>query len=76
MSTLKDIKKNFLSVPREEALSVIEGIRASRLISKKSTKSKSLKQKITKKFEIEDMLDKLTPEQAEMILEKMDKGEL
>jgi len=76
VARLEHIKKNFLHVSKSEAISVLEGIRQSRLIVKKSTKSKSLKKKIARKFELEDMLDKLSLEDAEMFLAKINKGEL
>lgn len=69
MSTIRDlVEKEFVELNDNEVLELISGIRRSRQVPKKKHKStKSTK----KQPPVKKLLDKITPEMAKTLLERM-----
>ena len=72
MATLVDIRPSILDLPQDEVLAIHMEVRISRRTPKKAqTKAKA--KRITERRSIVNVLDKLSPEEMDLILAKFEK---
>ena len=71
---LEDTVTPYSSLSREQKRELIEKRRKERFRSKKSSKSKATKERVSKRFQLESSINSLTPEEAREILRSLDKN--